>query len=711
MRIALATIRSQLAGLIAGKSWRAAWARGDDAISGGASKLSEPYKNSPWVLRAISLVTAPVAALPLKFIGADDQEISDPARAEWWKRPALAPAGRMTRGQFIEASHASLNLWGECFWIMDDTWLSRNAANRAPLILARPDRMRHVVRAGELFGWEFTDGAGARHTFLPQDVVQTKFFNPYCDWRGLAPLEAARVAAEADYAGALFAKHLAQSNGDRGVYVIAKDGQVSLDQQAQIEASLRQKREMNQRGVYKTSFLTGNVTIEDPKIQAADAAFVASRLENRKEIFAAFGVPANMADKTESTAVGGASDRYRLREDCCVPQAARLSESLAMVEQRRSGVALEVQFDWSQDGVMQQVRNERAQAACTMHARGVPWSELNQFFALGLPEFPGSKTAWLPLNLQPATDDAPPKTQPQPPVPTPVPDNAPQKMGDAVERLASLLTERRAALTITAERAPDAREKLWLHHQTAQAASVKLWKTQIGKALSEARRETLANLGASDKLLEAKSTRGLLNIIFDLAKFTLRLTQLATAAARETFANADESFNEDYGFTDDPWKTPDPEVTAAARSREPFIADAAKQIRDDVSAEIEAGLQAGESTDKIADRVRGAFNAADKERATTIARTETAIAFSTAHERGMKAKGIQFKEWLTARDEQVRTSHMKLDGVIVPVNETFDLGNGLHMAHPCAEGAPAGEVINCRCVLIASRGPATPPAS
>ena len=707
----LVRLRTQLASLIAGKSWRSAWARSDDTAGGGGrAELSRPYALSPWVLRAVSLITAPVAALPVKFLGADDQEITDPDRADWWSKPALTAGGRMTRGQFVEASHVSLNLWGECFWLMDDTWLARRG-ERAPLIIARPDRMRHVVRGGELLGWEFTDGAGARHSFLPQDVVQTKFFNPYDEFRGLAPLEAARIAADADYAGALFSKHLAQSNGDRGVYVIAKDGQISEDQQKQIEASLRQKREMNQRGVYKSSFLTGNVTIEDPKIQAADAAFVASRMENRKEIFAAFGVPVNMADKTESTAVGGASDRYRLREDCCVPQSMRLAESIAIVEQRRSGVALEVQFDWSQDGVMQQVRNERAAAACVMHARGVPWSELNEFFSLGLPEFPGSKTAWLPLNLQAAADE--PKTPETKPAAQPAPDagtppaDAPQKLARAVSALESLINQRAAR----ASSKESDRDKLWRHHQAAQAASVKLWRAQIGKALAEARRETLANLGASDKVLQAKSRRGLLNIIFDLTKFTARLTMLAAAAARETFAAAEVLFNDDYGFTDDPWTMPEPEVIAAVREREPFIADAAREIRDAVGAEVEAGLQAGESTDQIAERVRGAFNAADKERATTIARTETAIAFSTAHLRGMKAKGILYKEWLTARDEQVRASHMKLDGVVVGVNDDFDLGNGVHMPCPCAQHAPAGEVINCRCVLIASRGPATQPAS
>lgn len=703
-------LRSRIAAFIVGKSWRQAWASGGDPFTRGA-ELQQPFKQSPWVFRAVSLISAPVSALPLKFMLDDDEAQKDTERDAFWSRPALSPRGRVSLCDFIEASVIWLNLKGECFWILDDTWLSRGGA-RSPLIMAAPDKMRHVVRANELIGWEYQDGAGARHVFLPQDVVQIAFFNPYDPFRGLAPLESARIAADADYASAMFSKHLAQSNGDRGVYVIAKGGQLMEGQQQQIEARIREKRELNQRGIYKSMFLTGDVTIEDPKIQAADAAFISGRVENRKEIFIAFGVPPSMADKAESYSVGAASDRFRLREDTCIPISVKLCEGIEQIEQRRSGKAFKVRQDWTLDPVMQSARNERVKQAAEMWKTGVPWCELNDFFSLGLGAFAGSDKAWLPLNLVEVEDkekrsEGAEETEEPGPVPPAATEGPAAKIGRAVESIQSILSRSHEAdKGVRAPEEDTKREALWKHHMAARSKSEKLFITQIRKCLAEARKETLSNLDNAENLKSLRQ-RGVLDIIFDLVKFTGRMNAMAAAAARQALADAEEQFNEDHDFTDDPWTMPDPLLIEHVRSREPFIADASEEIRDQVKEEIEAGLKEGESAQQIAKRVKNAFNGIADERAVTIARTETGIAYGLSHIEGMKAKGFKFKEWLSARDEMVRLTHQHADGVAVPIDEAFEIGEA-HMQHPGDPKAPAGEIINCRCVLIAAMKASNP---
>lgn len=695
------TLRSRLAAALIGKSWKTAWAAGGDPLARGA-ELAQPFKQSPWVFRAVSLISAPISAQPLKFMAGDDEALSDAERDSFWSRPALSPRGRMSLCDFLEASVIWLNLKGECFWILDDTWISRTAA-KSPVILAAPDKMRHIVRANQLIGWEYQDGTGSKHVFLPQDVVQIAFFNPYDPFRGLAPLESAMIAADADYAAGVFSKHLAQSNGDRGVYVIAKDGQIQEDQQKQIEARIREKRELNQKGIYKSLFLSGNVSIEDPKIQAADAAFIAGRIENRKEVFIAFGVPPSMADKAESYSVGAASDRFRLREDTCMPTSAKLMEGIEQIEARRSGKVFKVRQDWSLDPVMQQARNERSTAAVAMHQRGVPWEELNEFFSLGLGSFAGSDKAWLPLNLvavEAKVDSASAETEDAAEAAATL-DEPAAKIGRSASVIESLLSGS-VRHPLPAIRS-DKREQLWKHNMAARSKSEKLYLTQIRKALAEARKETLANLDNAEALKSLRN-RGILDIIFDLAKFTGRMTTLLAAAARDAIAAADEQFNEDQEFTDDPWATPDPLVLEHIAKREPFLKDASQDIRDAVKEEIEAGITAGESAGEIAGRIKKAFNDIADERAATIARTETAIAYGRAHLEGMKAKGFEFKEWLTARDENVRLSHQHADGAIVPIDEPFTIGEA-KLQHPGDPSAPAGEIINCRCVLMAARNP------
>ena len=74
----------------------------------------------------------------------------------------------------------------------------------------------------------------------------------------------------------------------------------------------------------------------------------------------------------------------------------------------------------------------------------------------------------------------------------------------------------------------------------------------------------------------------------------------------------------------------------------------------------------------------------------------------------MEQAGITHKEWVSAQDDRVRDTHGETDGQIVPVDENFSVGSktqdgkGVQMMHPCADGAPAEEVINCRCICVGS---------
>jgi hypothetical protein len=84
--------------------------------------------------------------------------------------------------------------------------------------------MHAVIEGGELVGWTYSDMAGTRSTFIPDQVVHLKFWNPYHDVMGLSEWEGAMIAAESDYAGGVFARNLARNNGDRGPFVIARAG-------------------------------------------------------------------------------------------------------------------------------------------------------------------------------------------------------------------------------------------------------------------------------------------------------------------------------------------------------------------------------------------------------------------------------------------------------------------------------------------------------
>jgi uncharacterized protein with gpF-like domain len=123
---------------------------------------------------------------------------------------------------------------------------------------------------------------------------------------------------------------------------------------------------------------------------------------------------------------------------------------------------------------------------------------------------------------------------------------------------------------------------------------------------------------------------------------------------------------------------------------------------------VQRGLENGLSTREIAknllqDDQSGIFNLG---RANRIARTESTRVVNqatTESYRTLQSNGIQVKkQWLTARDEKVRDSHVTLDGQTVAANENFKLPSqygGFEASSP-ASFPVAGENINCRCTVI-----------
>ena len=59
------------------------------------------------------------------------------------------------------------------------------------------------------------------------------------------------------------------------------------------------------------------------------------------------------------------------------------------------------------------------------------------------------------------------------------------------------------------------------------------------------------------------------------------------------------------------------------------------------------------------------------------------------------------KIWITMRDNLVRASHVLMDGVAIPIDQTFNI-NGSQLMFPGdgSLGAALKEIINCRCSLI-----------
>ncbi|MDR1192183.1 MAG: phage portal protein [Verrucomicrobiales bacterium] len=711
-------------------------AGGGFAQVGGAAagtKLTRPLR-SAWVLRAIKTVTEPIVSVPVQFFtvsGDREQPVNNQMLADFW----AAPFAGLSFEDGIEALVGWLKLRGECFLVMDDSWLARGV--RSKLLIARPDHMREVKRGGELLGWQYNNN-GRALTLLPEQVASVKFWNPDDAWRGLGEYQAAQLAAESDYAAAEFSKTLAENNGDRGPYIVSKVP-LNEEQVQQAIMQIQDKRRLAQRGIFQPYFLTNDFDVRDPQIQAVDAAFVAQRAENRHEIFVAFGVPASMADVTASYSVGSASDRYRLIEDTCIPTARKLSAAIEQVSARLTGDAsIRARFNFDEHSVMQQVRGERIDSALKLWGMGVPLAEADRLLKLGLNDFPGKTTGYLPFSVAPVgamlDADGDEFAEPKADDEVTVGDDlakilakfqisnsklqvnsnlqAPnsKQAASAAPRLCA-----HCSLTLTDQAAPR-----WRQHAAARLKTAKMYRSKIGKVLFDARKEMLAKLNALDELSGiGKIENNQLSIInqkagvastlmFNLAKFAGAFRDVMEAAGRNAFDTAGAEAWAEFGKNaggDNPWQSPPQAVRDFLAARENRLEKVPDEVFEQVRGALQASVESGASIDEMAKAIRGAFDEVGAGRARAIAMTETSAAYGAARQASMKQAGIQWKQWLTSGNDNVRAAHAAADGQTVPVDEPFVV-DGEELMHPGDSNGSPENVINCHCVSIAvDKGP------
>ena len=697
-------------------AFNAMWGAGRDGERAG-EELDKPYAQSVWLNAGIKLITSQTTRVPFGWF--TDEQLSLPAgddakRAEFWRRPAIRCGEPMQRTDMIEALGGWGLLAGEMSVLLPESWMT-SRERIEPFRIARPSRLRPLRAkfSQDILGWEYINADFKRELLLPGQVVRSVFWNPYDDERGLGAYEPAKVEIAADYHAGKFARNMAASNGSQATYITTDGPGLQKEQQDQITAALREKQRRIERGDFAPVFLNGGLKVEDPHARSVDAAFIAQRIEHRHAIAAALGIPMSMFDLAASYSTGAASDLYRLITCACEPFGQKLSELLSRVEEARSGAMVHCGFAWKQHPVMQQARIANFESAVKAWGAGIPWEVLNRTHQLELPEFEGDEVGFLPFSVQPVTQvlgtEAPEPVEPDEQATTDqLIEEAKRLMGvrivePPVTNHQSPVTPPALQLGQRTEKAKDkARVRLWQKHMAAQKPFTNKLHAAFGKVLAKHRRSVLDQVAT---LAPMKANKGVIDFVFDVADFLRGIIGAFRTVVPSTLTEAAVMAAEEFGgeFSPEPnW------IGNYLAQRENKIADAGQATYDQIKGGIQAGIEAGDTMDELAKRVKDAFQTADRGRCEVIAQTETASAFGVARQASMEQAGITHKEWLSAQDDRVRDTHGVTDGQIVGVEELFSVGSaeadgaGVQMMHPCADGAPPEEVINCRCIAIGS---------
>jgi len=119
-------------------------------------------------------------------------------------------------------------------------------------------------------------------------------------------------------------------------------------------------------------------------------------------------------------------------------------------------------------------------------------------------------------------------------------------------------------------------------------------------------------------------------------------------------------------------------------------------VRDTMVAHPEMGVE------KLARTIMQEYGKIAIWQARRIAQTETMIGLADAGNMAARSLDIPFrKQWAISGLGNTRDTHAVMDGVIVDMDEPFELEDCLmQYPHDGSMGAPAGEIINCACDVL-----------
>lgn len=206
-------------------------------------------------------------------------------------------------------------------------------------------------------------------------------------------------------------------------------------------------------------------------------------------------------------------------------------------------------------------------------------------------------------------------------------------------------------------------------------------------------------------------TQGIKDVDFVVDKQTARFRELLRAhyrrVANTAGLQATRAFDPAKSMSEDFWNEVNRYIALNTGQK---IAQMQGTTKKMMSIVIQLGITNGETNREIATRLRNTGKVDSKFRALRIARTETLGIYNSATDASVRDTGLKFtRVWSTTKDLRTRRrkknniyDHWIVDGQKRAQNEDFDV-SGEKLSFPGDPKGSAGNIINCRCVLLYER--------
>ena len=675
--------------------------------------------------RCVAHIAQNLASLDMVVMAGDEADDTDPMAVLWNQGTPDSPySARVVR----EVLFARAELQGQAFGYID-----RDGNPNGPAAALHPiyDPVEVVVASVEdrangrliprVLGY-VVKARGGDVPLLPSEVLWMRYPHPTERWGALAPWKAALYAAESDALARKWQRSMLEQDARPSMIVNA--GSVPADRWEQLSAQWVSR--VQGPGNAGRSLLVSSATPVDAKpltFSPAEMAYLESRKVNADEVMLAFGIRRDVLFG-ESTYENQRAAKTALWSDTLLPKLDTMASELdrqLMPDPLRT-VAWDLSevdaLRESQDSIIKRV-SDATYPDVLMIDEGRAMMGLdplpNGLGQMTLTAYREHVRATAQMTLIQAQADALRSA----PAPRYVRTRGRTRMVKVAR------PDTRAAQS--AAKALAAYDRLERIGQRALARLAARQEQTVMRELNKLRSDRyapkldrwaqiIAAGGWPTQPLEVHGARTTVNVaripegqraavddLFDAPYWTEEtvraLEDFMTATWMEGGQEAASAFGVD-------WDVLDPRVMEAMAERlrvlSGQVTDTTRSILE--SQILEGGLEAGESIDDLAARLRTVFTDLSTWRAALIARTEVVGGYNAASHRVAAESGVvATRRWLAAGDGRVRPSHRAQDGhTLARLEERYPNG----CLYPGDPAADPSETVNCRCVELFDVTPA-----
>ena len=644
------------------------------------------FFTSPPVYRAVHLRSESVASAPLVVM----QEVNERWIPAGRNHPLQKTLDRMnewwTAGDVNYATEANLSLWGSAYWFVDKD-VDREDNGLAKIWPLRPDRMTPIPDRGRnsgsaptqyIKGFKYRGQDGKDLVFLPEEIVWFRRYNPLNEYEGASPIAAGRASFDMGNSATMFNRNFFVNDAMPSDLAITFKDVVSDEEYNEFVHRLS-KRHGGVKHASTPLIIDGSeAEVKRLGITHRDMEFMDSLKWTTEEASRIFGVmPPLMMDREHTTLDNVRQARIEFFSSTITFEwqfLEREINELLLGSIFPEFNDLKIVFDTANVPTMQEARADSRKLLISEVEKGL--LTINEYRESEGREPVAWGDVWFgQSSLTPISDGEKPDT-----TLASITNPAPNLVLDE---------EKSAFVSPWSEDFVDSYVKLADKSVRRNERSFKSAQKQLFNTQLESVKKTLATQPIK---------RDVGSIIFNADDWTSLYASIGSRHIRDSYEDAGKQLASEFQLGP---------FSPNSQTEQSFISDRTKfwsqsvntETAAQLSAEMAAGVQAGESISALQLRVSKVFSFANSVRSERIARTEVRAAQSAGQLGFIEQHSqIERKQWISALDERTRSEHSSAHGQIRPKTDKFNVG-GERLSAPGIGGSP-WNVINCRCVVV-----------